>query len=610
MTTQMNASTSADISSTPPIQDTRLKPFLLRFWAFSPKGVLRVLSLNIVCASIEGFGLMLLLPLLSLIGVLDGEQGAMYTPVFPSIIHELVQRIPVHQRLPWVLVGFLGIVTLQSTLTLVRERQAQSLQLSFVDDLRTTLFGALAKAKWSFLAQHHSSEFLSVLTTDLGRIGTGTVFLLQLATQLALMPVYLYVAFRLSPTMAVLAFITGTFLWALLRKSQRIARQSGMAMSRANQSLFSELQEFISALKLIKIHGEESGYQKQFASAIRLIREEQLGFTATRTQSQLGFRIGSAVALTGLTYTAVVWIQIPAAQLLVLIAVFSRLLPQISSAHMAHQQLLHMAPAFASWEHWLELSKANADEIFAPRQSHALHEAIVFKQVEYRYPSGEKTFSIPDLVIPAQKTTAIIGPTGSGKSTLLDLLCGLTLPRRGTILIDGYPLRANEGWRSKIAYVPQDTAILDATIEDNLTWGGKPAEAAELWACLDQAAAGHFVKKLPQGLKTWVGERGVRLSGGEKQRIALARALLRKPELLILDEATSALDREHQSMILETIQKFHGQMTILIVTHRHEEIRHLVDGEIRVDDGSIRSWQSLRYHSPSIPMSSPGLSLP
>ena len=374
VTSPTNASTSTDRSSNCQILEIRLKPFLQRFWAYNPRAVIVVLLLNIVCASLEGFGLMLLLPLLSLIGVLDHLQGSIHPPVLPALVQEMVQQIPLHQRLPGVLLGFLSIVTLQSFLTLIRERQSQSLQLSFVDDLRTTLFGALAKAKWSFLAQHHSSEFLSVLTTDLGRIGTGTIFLLQLATQLALMPVYLYIAFRLSPTMAALALITGIILWVLLRKSQKVARHSGMAMSRANQSLFNELQEFISALKLIKIHGEESGYQKQFASAIRLIREEQLGFTSTRTQTQLGFRIGSALALIGLTYAAVVWIQVPAAQLLVLIAIFSRLIPQISATHMAHHHLLHMAPAFSNWARWLELSTTNADQSLAPNQPHALHE--------------------------------------------------------------------------------------------------------------------------------------------------------------------------------------------------------------------------------------------
>lgn len=126
-------------------------------------------------------------------------------------------------------------------------------------------------------------------------------------------------------------------------------------------------------------------------------------------------------------------------------------------------------------------------------------------------------------------TTAVVGPTGSGKTTFLDLLSGLNAPDRGTIEVDGRPLRVNAGWRRRIAYVPQDTAILDGTLRENLTWGAVDAEDDQLMAALEQAAAAEFVRHLPEGLETWVGERGVRLSGGEKQRLALARALLREP---------------------------------------------------------------------------------
>lgn len=114
-----------------------------------------------------------------------------------------------------------------------------------------------------------------------------------------------------------------------------------------------------------------------------------------------------------------------------------------------------------------------------------------------------------------------------------------------------------------------------------------------MWQALEQAAAGSFVLQLPNGLDTWVGERGVRLSGGERQRLALARALLRQPQLLILDEATSALDREHQAVILDALRQLHGRLTVLIVTHRHAEIRDLIDGQIHVDRGQISTWQAL-----------------
>jgi ATP-binding cassette subfamily C protein len=120
----------------------------------------------------------------------------------------------------------------------------------------------------------------------------------------------------------------------LLRPAQCIAQQSGVLMSRANQGLFNELQEFLAALKLIKIHGEESGYQRQFHQAMRQLRDQQLEFTTVRTRSQLAFRIGGGLALATLTYAALTWARLPPAKLLVLSAIFTQLLPQLSSLHM------------------------------------------------------------------------------------------------------------------------------------------------------------------------------------------------------------------------------------------------------------------------------------
>ena len=178
---------------------------------------------------------------------------------------------------------------------------------------------------------------------------------------------------------------------------------------------------------------------------------------------------------------------------------------------------------------------------------------------------------------------------------MLDLLSGLNRPDTGTIKADGVDLHTHTGWQRQIAYIPQETVILDGTVRENLTWGATHPDEASLMKALDQAAAADFVRQLPHGLDTWVGERGVRLSGGEKQRLALARALLRHPELLILDESTNALDREHQQTIFEALKILHGQMTVLVVTHRLEEIGDLVDGLVHVKTGQIGPWtQNLR----------------
>lgn len=578
-----------------------LRPFLAEFWYFDPRAVLITLGLNLLGALLEGLGLMLLLPLLTLAGVVSGTPGAALPMALPTGVTRMLEDIPTEHKLLLMLGIFVSLIVLQSAVALLRERRSQWLQLRYVDHLRITLFGALSGARWRFLAQHHSSEFLSVLTTDVSRVGVGTIFLLQLLTQLAVFPVYLALAFALSPPVTGLALLTGAALWWLLRKSRDAAQLSGQVLSQATRNLFNEAQEFLGALKLIKIHGEEAGYQRQFAQVVTHLREQQLSFNQVRTRSQMAFRSGGALALATLTYAALVWVELPAASLLVLIAIFARMLPQVSSIHQGLQQLWHMAPAFASWREWVTLcqeerdreegdGRADLDTHASPSLKPVLAEGLSLRDVTYRHPQGSRTFVIPDLFIPARRTTAIVGPTGSGKTTVLDLLSGLNAPFSGTIRVDGRPLRADAHWRRRIAYIPQETAILDGTLRANLTWGAVTADDKRLLAALDSAAAGAFVRGLPQGLDTWVGERGVRLSGGEKQCLALARALLREPELLILDEATSALDHEHQQVVLEALRTLHGQMTVLIVTHRYQEIRDLLDGVVRIEAGRVGGW--------------------
>jgi ATP-binding cassette subfamily C protein len=200
------------------------------------------------------------------------------------------------------------------------------------------------------------------------------------------------------------------------------------------------------------------------------------------------------------------------------------------------------------------------------------------------------------LSIPAGKTSAIVGASGAGKSTVADMLLGLIIPDAGTVSIDGRPLDEShlKSWREQIAYVAQDTFLFNDTVRFNLDWAAPGATEREMNDALASAAA-DFVSALPSGLDTVIGERGVRLSGGERQRLSLARALLRHPRVLILDEATSSLDSENEERIFRAIQRLHGEMTIVIITHRLSTIRsadviHVLDAGRVVASGS---WDEL-----------------
>jgi ABC-type bacteriocin/lantibiotic exporters, contain an N-terminal double-glycine peptidase domain len=227
-----------------------------------------------------------------------------------------------------------------------------------------------------------------------------------------------------------------------------------------------------------------------------------------------------------------------------------------------------------------------------------LERSIELRDVSFSYEA-----SIPAALdnirmqIESGKTTAIVGSSGAGKSTIVDLILGLLWAERGSVLIDGAPLGAAQlkSWRARIGYVSQETFLFNDTVRFNLEWAQPGATEREMLTALESAAALDFVTRLPSGLDTIIGERGVRLSGGERQRLSLARALLRKPRILILDEATSSLDSENEQRIYDAIEKLHGSITIILITHRLSTVRdadriYVLDKGRVVADGT---WSGL-----------------
>lgn len=559
--------------------------YLRAFWLFDRVNIGRALLLNLAAALTEGMGLLLLLPLLSLAGVLtthgNGQSGSALVKYLSTVNWDLETA----------LTFFVVLISLQALLTLWRDRVSQALYLRFADHLRKTLYEAVASARWSFLTGQHSGELTAVLTSEIQRVSTGTYYLLRFLVIAFLACAYLAVALSLSFWLSLLAIATGALLWLLLRSVDKLVQKSGTLLSKANRNLASQIQDFLSSLKLVKIHGEEAGSLYRFNHQIDAVSGRLIEFQQARTRVQASYRAGGAAALAFICYAAIVWFKLPVAHLLVMIAIFARLLPQLAELQNGRQQLLHMLPAFSAWRSLQQACQQNRDLLQDNHAPQPLTDRITLEQVSFSHPQSHLTLVARQVEIPAHKTTAIIGASGAGKTTLLDLVSGLALPDSGTIRIDGHPLEQLGSWRKHLAYIPQETLILNGTLRDNLLWGNAAAGDDEIARVLEQAALAEWVKKLPAGLETQVGERGVKLSGGEKQRLALARALLRKPQLLILDEATSALDPENHQLVIQSVKRLHGRMTILLVSHRYEELAGLIDGVIQVSGGQVEAWR-------------------
>jgi ATP-binding cassette subfamily B protein len=213
---------------------------------------------------------------------------------------------------------------------------------------------------------------------------------------------------------------------------------------------------------------------------------------------------------------------------------------------------------------------------------------IRFEDVHFSYEPGREILKGVDLEVKPGSTTAIVGPSGAGKSTLSRLLFRFYEPQRGRITIDGQDITkvTQRSLRAALGIVPQDTVLFNDTIGYNIGYGREKAGPEAIVAAARGAAIHDFIASLPEGYEAMVGERGLKLSGGEKQRVAIARTLLKDPPILILDEATSALDSRTEAAIQETLRDVTRLRTSLVIAHR---LSTVVDADqiVVLDEGRV-----------------------
>ncbi len=219
-----------------------------------------------------------------------------------------------------------------------------------------------------------------------------------------------------------------------------------------------------------------------------------------------------------------------------------------------------------------------------------LQHCIELKDIVYAYPNTDKLiFDKANMIVPYGKSVGIMGPSGAGKSTVVDILLGLLKIREGSITCDGENVFDNyPAWLAQIGYIPQSIYLVDESIRNNIAFGIAEAEIDDnrIWQALEEAQLKEFIKGLPEGLDTAIGDRGIRISGGQRQRLGIARALYHNPEILVFDEATSALDNETEAAVMEAINSFHGRKTMVIIAHRLNTIEKC-DIIYKVDEGKI-----------------------
>lgn len=563
---------------------------IARFWRMlvGEVGSRRIFLANLLALASslsEGVALLFLVPLIqSLDPASAPAQG-------PTIwLARWLERFGLELDLRGVLAIFLVVAVARSLLNRQSGLYLTTLRLGFMRDTRVKLYSAIAHAKWSLLRQRRPADLLAALTAETDRLDTAVYFALQMPGRVLIICAHIAVASLIAPALTLVALAMG-LLFAWLAKG-RLAEslRLGEALTPAFQEYQYLVSEFLSGLKIAKSYVAEDQYISAFAAAVDGIRANFLSFAKSQGDAQAMQEIAGAFSVAIFLGVSAGVLRMPMAQVLVLALVFYRLLPLVRSLQQASQELLHVAPAAQTI---LALSKdcAAAREARSadPRKAFDVKQEIRFENVSFGHaPNARHALHDVSLRLPRGTLTVLTGPSGAGKSTLLDLLAGLLSPAAGKIWVDDRELTGEltQPWRQSIAYVLQDPFLFHATIRANLLVAKPDASDAELREALVLAGAARFVDALPEGLETIVGDRGARFSGGERQRLALARALLRRPALLILDEPTSSLDAESEQMVLEGVEALRGRLTMVLVTHRPERII-AADQVVKLGNGAL-----------------------
>ena len=524
----------------------------------------------------QGAAVALLVPLLGAAGVPIPDAGAVSR--LDLLIRRAFSLVGQQPSLPAVLLVFVAVAWIQAAIERRELIETARVEQGVELELRHALYASLLRARWSFFTQRRGSDLAHAITRDADRAAVAVSYLLRALGQVISALVYLGFAFVISPMVTIAALSGGLVLTFALRRTFRQAYGTGVTLSETSTETLALVTQHVEAIKLVKSFGAEARTLAAFDDLAD--RSGQVAVEATRAHAgaHVASAAGSATLLGVLLFVALAWLKLPAAATLVLAFLFWRLIPRLMDVQHSLRDALHEIPGYEAVQNVLA-DAAAAQEAEAPRTVArpviGLREALRFDAVDFAYAGGPLVLSGVDASIPAGRITVITGASGSGKTTLVDLALGLLRPTAGRIVLDGRPLSDAllDSWRNAVAYVPQESLFVHDTIRENLRWARPDATEDEMRAALHNAGADGFVDRLPRKLDTVVGDRGVRFSGGERQRLSLARALLRRPTLLVLDEPTSALDAESEARVLAVLAGLRGMVTTLMVTHRPAPLR-------------------------------------
>ncbi len=559
--------------------------------------IIGLMLLILIGGILETVGVSLILPVIS--AILDEASFATneYVIYFMNFLGFQETRSFIY-----FLLGALIFMYIFKALYLVMVTYIQSL---FVNRNRcrctTNLLSQYLHRPYEYYLYADTSTILRTIYGDMDNIFNLLLQCMNLAAELVVS--VCLGAFLLFMDFKMMVVVVGLLLGVTIFITKIIKPRLNRVGERAREEqtgLYKWILQSVTGIKDVKVHNKEVYFTGQYRKNASAYADYQVKNNVLTNLPRL---LIETVAITGiLLYVAgSMAAGVDLKSLLPLISAFAlaamRLLPSVNrvNTYMANIAYYESALDYI-YDNVNAAELSHQEELDAYRLANPnttpmeLKKEILLSDITFAYPNTDKKiFDKADMSIPVGKSIGVVGASGAGKTTIVDVLLGLLQLQSGTITSDGTNIFDNYGaWLSHVGYIPQAIYMLDDSIRNNIAFGVKEEEIDDnrVWAVLEQAQMKVFVEELPDGLNSQIGERGVRISGGQRQRLGIARALYHDPELLIFDEATSALDNDTETAIMEAIDSLHGQKTMVIIAHRLRTIENC-DMIYEVRDGKI-----------------------
>jgi len=454
------------------------------------------------------------------------------------------------------------------------------IEQALIRDLRNDVYRHLHQLPLGYFTNERTGNLISRIMNDIQVINSGiSATFYTMIREPLLIVAYLTITLVISWKLTLISFIIFPLaLLVIAYVGRRVHRESGLVQERI-ADLTSIIHETVSGVKVVKAFGMEEFENRKFISGNQRFFQTIFKVTKIRNLASPATEFLSAAA-----GAVIIWYgglqvleegTLRASEFLGFLFAMFQLMPPIKELSSVNNRIQE---ATAAGKRVFEIvdTEPNIRDLPNAGEMKTFSERIDFNQVSFRYDDGELVLADINVTIRRGEVVAIVGPSGAGKSTFVDLVPRFYDPASGTISVDGTDLRSLKlkSLRDSIGIVTQETILFNDSVRNNIAYGLTDCPLERTVDAAKAANAHNFIMEMPRGYESVIGERGVKISGGERQRLALARAILKNPPILILDEATSALDTESEILVQEAIENLMAGRTSIVIAHRLSTVQH------------------------------------